>query len=35
MNGTTERVMDKGIKIGAVFAEVGSPFWDKLDVDTL
>ena len=25
MNGTTERVIDKSIKFGAVFAEVGSP----------
>ena len=27
MDGSTERVIDKVIKYGAVFAEVGSPLW--------
>ena len=27
VSGLTERVMDKSIKYGAVFAEVGSPIW--------
>ena len=27
MDGPTERVVDKAIKYGTVFAEVGSPKW--------
>jgi len=34
MDGPTERVVDKAIKIGAVFAEVRSAYRDQLDIDT-
>ena len=27
MSGRAERLIDKAIKYGAVFAEVGPPFW--------
>ena len=35
MSGATEKVMDKMIKYGAVFAEVGSTVRDGRDVETL
>ena len=35
MSGLIERFVDKGIKYGAVFAEVGSPSLAQQDIDTL
>jgi len=29
MSGSMERVVDKAMKYGAVFAEVGSPVWKQ------
>ena len=34
MGAQTERVLDKVIKYGAVFAEVRSPIWESKDIDT-
>ena len=39
MSGPTERVVDKVIKYGAIFAEVRSPLWvlqygNRQDIDT-
>jgi len=35
MKESTEKAMEKVFKVGAAFAEVSSPIWNLLCVDTL